>query len=65
MMLIKRYPTETDIAGTAVQDVNVSVSEADGGMSQSITLGAGRQAYLVTVEGGLTAYDAARPAGRR
>ncbi|KAL4434154.1 hypothetical protein ABPG75_000595 [Micractinium tetrahymenae] len=39
---------------TLHQDANVFVSENDAGVQHDITLGAGRQAYLVCMEGSLT-----------
>jgi hypothetical protein len=36
------------------QEANIYVSESDAGVSHKIVLGAGRQAYLVCIEGGLT-----------
>eukprot|EP00245_Coleochaete_scutata_P012527 TRINITY_DN4868_c0_g1_i4.p1 TRINITY_DN4868_c0_g1~~TRINITY_DN4868_c0_g1_i4.p1 ORF type:complete len:348 (+),score=43.73 TRINITY_DN4868_c0_g1_i4:141-1184(+) len=56
----RRYPHETD-TGTGVipihQDANIYVSEADPGLQQNFKLSAGRQVYMVCIEGGLKVND--------
>lgn len=42
-----------------MQDANVFVSEPDAGVSQPITLGPNRQAYLICIEGNLHVNDVA------